>query len=190
MFRSAFSASLLIVAGTFGSFVASAICTLTSPFSMETDFTRPNETISRVKPGYFTDFKALFTCSSEIVMRETYAHGRGGKPRHSLDRLVLKPMAIAEGQFSHGVAQAEIPGGRARVTNALKTTRSTYDLSVLIIHFVANLILVAPREAGGLFSAFRYKVRVLPVRPRAVFRPHWVRRQFEPENSVCVTGKF
>src|SRR6266540_4952355 len=70
MVRSAFSASFLIVAGTFGSFVANASWTLTSPLSIWTDFTRPNETISRVKPGYFTDFKALFTCSSEIVIPE------------------------------------------------------------------------------------------------------------------------
>src|SRR6185312_15473919 len=83
MVRSAFSASFLIVAGTFGSFVARAICTLTSPFSICTDFTRPNETISRVKPGYFTDFKAFFTCSSEIDMPEPYVCHARGKPRAS-----------------------------------------------------------------------------------------------------------
>jgi hypothetical protein len=36
-------------------------------------FTKPKETISRVKPGYFTDFKAVLTCSSEIDMVEPYA---------------------------------------------------------------------------------------------------------------------
>src|SRR3982750_2278312 len=60
------SSSFLIVAGTFGSLVANASCTLTSPLSMWIDFTNPNEMISRVKPGYFTDFNAFFTCSSEI----------------------------------------------------------------------------------------------------------------------------
>src|SRR2546423_15158571 len=70
MAPSACSASVLMVAGTFGSLVARAICTLTSPFSIWTDFTRPNETISRVNPGYFTDFKAFFTCSSEIDIPE------------------------------------------------------------------------------------------------------------------------
>src|SRR6478736_2940154 len=60
------SASFLIVAGMFGSFVASASCTLTSPLSIWIDFTNPNEMMSRVKPGYFTDFNAFFTCSSEI----------------------------------------------------------------------------------------------------------------------------
>src|SRR3982750_1508200 len=60
------SASFLIVAGTFGSFVASASCTLTAPLSIWIDFTNPNEMISRVKPGYFTDFNAFFTFSSEI----------------------------------------------------------------------------------------------------------------------------
>src|SRR5205823_14990332 len=70
MAPSACSASVLMVAGTFGSLVARAICTLTSPFSIWTDFTRPNETISRVNPGYFTDFKAFFTCSSEMDIPE------------------------------------------------------------------------------------------------------------------------
>src|SRR5437868_2839240 len=70
MAPSACSAWVLMVAGTFGSLVARAICTLTSPFSIWTDFTRPNETISRVNPGYFTDFKAFFTCSSEIDISE------------------------------------------------------------------------------------------------------------------------
>src|SRR5260370_35041779 len=60
------SASFLIVAGTFGSLVASASCTLTSPLSIWIDFTNPNETTSRVKPGYFTDFNEFFTCSSEM----------------------------------------------------------------------------------------------------------------------------
>src|SRR4029077_1064255 len=64
--RKAPSASFLIVAGMFGSFVASASCTLTSPLSIWIDFTNPNEIMSRVKPGYFTDFNAFFTCSSEI----------------------------------------------------------------------------------------------------------------------------
>src|SRR5439155_3998297 len=115
MVRSAFSASFLIAAGTFGSFVARAICTLTSPFSMWTDFTSPNETISRVKPGYFTDFKAFFTCSSEIDMSETYARRARGKPRHRVDRLVPKTMATGEGQFSHRVVHAAKSGaGEAR----------------------------------------------------------------------------
>jgi hypothetical protein len=40
--------------------------------SILTDLTRPNETISRVKPGYLTDFSAFIACSSEIVMHKTY----------------------------------------------------------------------------------------------------------------------
>src|SRR5438067_4156883 len=70
--RNAPSASFLIAAGMFGSFVARASCTLTSPLSIWIDFTKPNETMSRVKPGYFTDFNALFTCSSEIDILEPY----------------------------------------------------------------------------------------------------------------------
>src|SRR5262245_24840295 len=147
MVRSAFSASFLIAAGTFGSFVASAICTLTSPFSMWTAFTRPNETISRVKPGYFTDFKAFFTCSSEIDMSETYACLARGKPHRC-------------------------------------------DLAVLIIHFVANLKLVSARGARRLLAAFRYKVRILPIRPGAVFRPHRIGRQLEAKKFVFATGEF
>jgi hypothetical protein len=68
MARSARSASFLMVAGTFGSFVAIASCTFTSPLSIWIDFTNPNETMSRVKPGYFTVFNAFFTCSSEICI--------------------------------------------------------------------------------------------------------------------------
>src|SRR6516225_6176769 len=49
--RKAFSASVLIVAGTFGSLVTSASCTLTSPSSIWTLLTSPKETISRLKPG-------------------------------------------------------------------------------------------------------------------------------------------
>ena len=69
-------------------------------------------------------------------------------------------------------------------------TKWQSSLSVLVIHFVANLIFVSARGVRRLLAAFRYKVRVLPVGPGAVFRPHWIRRQLEPENSVCVAGKF
>ena len=69
--RKARSASFLIVAGTFGSLVAIASCTLTSVSSIWIDFTNPNETMSRVKPGYFTDFNAFLTCSSEIDMTQS-----------------------------------------------------------------------------------------------------------------------
>ena len=41
-----------------------------------------------------------------------------------------------------------------------------------------------------LLTPFRYKIRVLPVGPGAVFRPHRIRWQLEPENSVCIAGKF
>src|SRR5438552_4851690 len=79
--RNARSASFLIAAGTFGSFVASASCTLTSPLLIWIDFTKPNDTMSRVKPGYFTDFNAVFTCSSEIDILEPYVRCPRGKPR-------------------------------------------------------------------------------------------------------------
>src|ERR1051325_7758809 len=79
--RSARSASFLMVAGIFGSFVARASCTLTSPSSIWIDFTKPNETTSRLKPGYFTDFNAVFTCSSEIDILELYVRCARGKPR-------------------------------------------------------------------------------------------------------------
>src|SRR4029077_3125464 len=64
------------------------------------------------------------------------------------------------------------------------------SLSVLVIHLVANLIFVSARGVRRPLAPFRYKVRILPVGPGAVFRPHWIGRQLEPENSVCVAGKF
>ncbi len=69
--RNACSASFFIVAGIFGSFVASASCTFTSPSSIWIDFTKPKETMSRVKPGYRTVFNEFLTCSSEIDMVPT-----------------------------------------------------------------------------------------------------------------------
>ena len=62
--------------------------------------------------------------------------------------------------------------------------------SALIIHFVANLIFVSAGGVRRLLASFRYKVRVLPVGPGAVFLSHWIGRQLELENSVCVAGKF
>ena len=85
MERKARSASFLIVAGTFGSFVAIASCTLTSPLSIWIVFTRPNETTSRVKPGYFTVFNAFFISSSEIDIYKAYLRLTGGKPCSSRD---------------------------------------------------------------------------------------------------------
>src|SRR5258705_11994214 len=64
----------------FGSFVAGARCTLTSPLSIWIDFTNPNEMMSRVKPGYFTDFNAFFTCSSEIDIFQ------GNRPASDVNR--------------------------------------------------------------------------------------------------------
>jgi hypothetical protein len=134
-------------------------------------FTSPNETISRVKPGYFTDFKAFFTCSSEIDMSEPYVRRARGKPR-GIGWIVLssRRWQTGEASFPPRCACGTIPGGMAAVANALRTTRSTYELSVLVIHFVADLILVSARGARRLLAPFRYKVRVLPVRPGAVFR--------------------
>jgi hypothetical protein len=47
------------------------------------------------------------------------------------------------------------------------------------------------RQRGDkLLTPFRYKIRVLPVGPGAVFRPHRIRWHLEPEKSVCIAGKF
>src|SRR5947209_18895341 len=70
--RRTFSASFLITAGMFGSFVARASCTFTSPLSILTDLIRPNEAMSRLKPGYFTDFSASRICSSETDTNQNY----------------------------------------------------------------------------------------------------------------------
>src|SRR5207244_12851543 len=37
--------------------------------------------MSRVKPGYLTNFNAFFTCSSETDISATYARRARGKPR-------------------------------------------------------------------------------------------------------------
>src|ERR1700681_2636393 len=81
MARRTFSASVLIVCGTVGSLVASASCTLTSPLSMLTDLTRPNDTISRLKPGYFTSRNAARTSVSErgIKAVQIYARRKASK---------------------------------------------------------------------------------------------------------------
>src|ERR1043166_9488833 len=78
--RNTFSPSFLIAAGIFGSFVASASCTFTSPLSILIDLSNPNETMSRVKPGYFTVFNASRTCCSEIDITQTYPPAPGRKP--------------------------------------------------------------------------------------------------------------
>src|SRR6266480_929642 len=111
--------------------------------------------MSRVKPGYLTDFNAFFTCSSETDISATYARRARGKPR-------------------------------ARAQQAKRQS----SLSVLVIHLVANLILVSARGVRRLLVPFCYKVWVLPVGPSAVFRPHWIGRQLKPENSVRVAGEF
>jgi class 3 adenylate cyclase len=41
---------------------------------------KPNETMSRVKPGYFTDFKTSLTCSSEIDIVRIYVRRATRKP--------------------------------------------------------------------------------------------------------------
>src|SRR6058998_1975674 len=144
--RNARSASFLIVAGTFGSFVASASCTLTSPSSIWINFTKPNETMSRLKPGYFTDFNAVCTCSSEIDI--------------------------------------------LNLTCATQSVNRALRLSILIIQFVADLVVAAARETRRLRAGFRNEVRVLPLRPAAVFRLHGVGRQTQIENSVFAPRKL
>src|SRR5882724_84148 len=110
------------------------------------DFTNPKEMISRVKPGYFTDFNAVFTCSSEIDIREPYAScaKRKRMPR----------------------------------------------LSVLVIEFVPDLIIVSARGTSRLLAGFRNEIWVLPLRPGAVFRLHRVGRQTKVKNSVCAAREF
>src|SRR5882724_8061185 len=110
------------------------------------DFTNPKEMISRVKPGYFTDFNAVFTCSSEIDIREPYAScaKRKRMPR----------------------------------------------LSVLVIEFVPDLIIVSARGGSRLLAGFRNEIWVLPLRPGAVFRLHRVGRQTKVKNSVCAAREF
>ena len=58
-FRRTFSASALMARGTAASFVASAICTRVSASVETISLIKPNETMSRLNPGYFTAFSAL-----------------------------------------------------------------------------------------------------------------------------------
>src|SRR5205809_6387827 len=114
--RKARSASFLIVAGTFGSLVAIASCTLTSPLSIWIDFTNPNEMISRVKPGYFTDFNVFFTCSSEIDILQ------GNRTASDVNRCQGESSCpqddgIAEGLLFQCFDSAENSRRRAAVSN-------------------------------------------------------------------------
>src|SRR5436305_3073447 len=79
MLRNAWSASRLIVAGILGSLVARASCTFTSPSSIVTDLIKPKETMSRLNPGYFTDFSASRISASLIAIEETYREHRCSK---------------------------------------------------------------------------------------------------------------
>ena len=54
------------VCGTRGSFVVSASCTVTSPPAICTFRSRPNETMSRLNPGYLTVARAARTWASEM----------------------------------------------------------------------------------------------------------------------------
>jgi hypothetical protein len=75
---------------------------------------------------------------------------------------------------SKGLAEGANIRRQSRISNALKTTPST--LSLLIVEFVANLVVDSAREARWLFAGFRQEVRVLLLRPGAVFRLHRIGR--------------
>jgi hypothetical protein len=81
------------------------------------DFTKPKETISRVKPGYFTDFNAFFTRSSEIDMSEPYVRRARGKPWVHLARWIGFSEDDADRRrrkiFRPRVACCQKPGGKA-----------------------------------------------------------------------------
>src|SRR5262249_50598885 len=137
--------SFLIAAGTFGSFVASASWTLTSPFSIWTDFTRPNETISRVKPGYFTDFKAFFTCSSEIDISEL-----------TRDAREVNRTLIAE------FLKLFLSNLERRERDIMKTLR--FRISIVMAAAIGTLLLIAssaqaePPQRFGRFRAERDRI--------------------------------
>ena len=53
---------------------------------MLTDLTKPNETMSRLKPGYLTDFNASRICSSETsIAMQIYALLQSSKTRKKFD---------------------------------------------------------------------------------------------------------
>src|SRR5258705_7431028 len=182
--RKAPSASFLIVAGMFGSFVASASCTLTSPLSIWIDFTNPNEMMSRVKPGYFTDFNAFFTCSSEIDIFQ------GNRPASDVNRReggssCPQDDGIAQGQPFNALVAQKIPGGRAAVSKALRTTRSTcLPLPVINVNWMAPTF----EEDRCVYAFDRLQrrapnnstARVTCLRTRKLFLFPWDRRWVLP----------
>src|SRR4030095_14212455 len=83
----------------------------------------------------------------------------------------------------------KVPGGGAAVSNALRTTHSTC-LAILVIHSVANLVIVSAGEARRFLVGFRHEVWFLPLRPAPVLRLHRICREMKIENPVFVSRKF
>src|SRR5204862_5679103 len=165
--RRARSASFLIVAGTFGSLVASASCTLTSPLSIWIDFTNPNETISRVKPGYFTAFNAFFTCSSEIDMHQiTCAASQVNSARrfHLLrgahgSRVGGRAVSITNFsgvQIHFAALLTKFGRGRRNCAHEPPALprKESLRLAILLIHSVANLVIISGGKRAGCWSAW------------------------------------
>src|SRR5512133_1156539 len=115
--------------------------------------------MSRVKPGYFTDFNAFFTCSSEIDIFQ------GNRPASDVVRQqdgssCPQDDGIVEGQIFQCFVSAQIPGGRAAVSNALSRLRQGYggprDNAFHLLSHPGNRLF--PREKRvGCCSAFATK---------------------------------
>src|ERR1700741_4573820 len=150
------------------------------------DFTKPKETISRVKPGYFTDFNAFFTRSSEIVTLEPYPRCPRRKPCAHFAK--TSGGSASPKTMARESPEAQISSGKAAISNALRTTRSV--LPILIVQLVADLIIASPRWASRLLAGFRNEVWILPLRPVAVFRLHRIGWQMELKEPVCAARKL
>src|SRR6185437_12947517 len=89
------SLSALICCAAAGLLVVNSIATLTAPFAVEIPLIKPNETISREKPGYLTAFKAFLMSSSVGIILKHSARVAG--ERKSVERKRLYQAAPPPG---------------------------------------------------------------------------------------------
>src|SRR5439155_12552444 len=138
-------------------------------------------------------FNAFFTCSSEIDISATYARRARGKPRAGAQQgkgaSACPENASPLGTDGRGNAEGANIRRRNFLANALRTTRSTKIATKFIgpgNPSCSESDIRFRRSGEKAARPFRYKVRILPVGPGTVFRPHWIGRLLVLENLVYV----
>src|SRR5439155_15015021 len=63
-------------------------------------------------------------------------------------------------------------------------------LSILVVHFVANLVVAPAGEASGFLVGFRHEVWLLPLKLGLVFCLQRIGRKMEVEDSIFVSREF